>query len=661
MTATWLSGSSQRQRHGPAVLKTAATAQAVRTVAVIGAGASKHACGLPVGQDAITHLQSQLVDVHARLLDEELDRLELESRLLRGEFETQLLALGRFAHRRLIDALHSLFARRHYPNLTYELLAHLLKHRFLDAIVNFNFDETLDQAIEDELPDGHYYRVISDSDCDQPLSDLASTKLALPLYIKPHGTASAKSSLRYTRGDYYLLPRDLKELLGLLVGGLPVRILVVGHAMNSFEFNDVLARSRHDDTRFFILAPHLRESHTALSSGHGDKPTATVDFLEVTKHKTLDEWLKDIWACIERDVSTVSRPRDVARHKLITALFSRKLDYRRPEAELTDALVEYFRDRTLVEIALAVSKAKGFVHLSQLMQGRAGAYFRLYKQESGDRSQSLLDACHRVGLSLYSGDALHLGQARHIDGGPERLIQSVDGFAKRSIPALNKALCENLSPERSERLRSHLPLAASTFRYMYEGEEVEVAVGNDAVSHEYFVDPTPLSTLTAFKLATRRLLETDWDRCLCVAETGEWLLDKAVRRFFTRDRCVSLVVADRARLRELRSLVGGRLLSVHRLQWWLHNQHMTVFLRQGVAIGAVFFERRLRTSIVSPVLLGPADAERALVRFVSYQIRAEGYARTGRDPFVEHHQVERAKQKLIKRLYERNASKAACS
>ena len=40
---------------------------------------------------------------------------------------------------------------RYYPGLAYEILAHLMKHGFIDAIINFNFDEVLDQAIEDEL------------------------------------------------------------------------------------------------------------------------------------------------------------------------------------------------------------------------------------------------------------------------------------------------------------------------------------------------------------------------------------------------------------------------------------------------------------------------------------------------------------------------------
>ena len=136
------------------------------------------------------------------------------------------------------------------PHVSAETAFHEPVRVVVDAIINFNFDETLDQAIEDEIGPGHYYRVVSDSDCRQPLTDLSQPKgyLRLPLYIKPHGTASSKSSLRFRRGDYFLLPPDLKDLLAALIGGLPLRVLVIGHAMNSFEFNDILGRFRHPDT-----------------------------------------------------------------------------------------------------------------------------------------------------------------------------------------------------------------------------------------------------------------------------------------------------------------------------------------------------------------------------------------------------------------------------
>lgn len=88
---------------------------------------------------------------------------------------------------------------KYLPSLFYELTAHLFKYRFIDVIINFNFDELLDNAIEDELEERSYLRIVHDSDIRgfNHICDL--NRLKTPIYIKPHGTYSPRWAKSLTK------------------------------------------------------------------------------------------------------------------------------------------------------------------------------------------------------------------------------------------------------------------------------------------------------------------------------------------------------------------------------------------------------------------------------------------------------------------------------
>jgi hypothetical protein len=166
-----------------------------RTIVVVGAGASKAACGLPLGRELASGIEAAVIDAGTprRLIEAELDRLELVNRLGRFEFETRLLALSRFDPETVLSMLHEKCDVRHYPSLTYEILAHLMKHGFIDAVINFNFDEVLDQSIDDELGVDQYVRIVRDGEWLLHLQSRTPDdpwRFDKPLYIKPHGTVS---------------------------------------------------------------------------------------------------------------------------------------------------------------------------------------------------------------------------------------------------------------------------------------------------------------------------------------------------------------------------------------------------------------------------------------------------------------------------------------
>jgi hypothetical protein len=132
-------------------------------IVVVGAGASNAAAALPTGKETAQFLRDEMTKgfgpAGERLIADEIDRLALQFNLDEGDFETILFALSKFNKPTLLQRLGSVFGRRYHPWLGYEILAHCLKHRFIDAIINFNFDEILDQSIMDEVGEGGFHKI----------------------------------------------------------------------------------------------------------------------------------------------------------------------------------------------------------------------------------------------------------------------------------------------------------------------------------------------------------------------------------------------------------------------------------------------------------------------------------------------------------------------
>lgn len=245
----------------------------VRNVVVIGAGASYAGFGptrFPMASDAIERLRESLgvggLQQALRLVggsqDGPKDRIaeeELRFEQLydvpdaRHDFESQLTILSKFyTLRQIQEALAGIYSPRHYPHITFETIAHLLKHRFVDVVINYNFDEVLDQAIEEELQGGDYRKVISDGDCDELSKLVVDEQLKVPVYIKPHGTIRHKSTLRFTKDAYIGMPSGLLAFTQKLLLGdtkedtsqqrdrYHVNLISIGFAFTSVELIEML-------------------------------------------------------------------------------------------------------------------------------------------------------------------------------------------------------------------------------------------------------------------------------------------------------------------------------------------------------------------------------------------------------------------------------------
>jgi len=176
------------------------------------------------------------------------------------DFETALVLLSKFfPSSKLREIIVQLYSFRHGPTLFHDIISHLLKHRFIDIVINFNFDELLDQCIEDELGAKYYDSILSDGDIKEMETYLIDKRLKKPIYIKPHGTFSHKSSLRFTKNHYDLMPIDMKNFLQKVITcsqdygyATSSVLIIIGFALESVELDDILSKVTNDTDIYYF-------------------------------------------------------------------------------------------------------------------------------------------------------------------------------------------------------------------------------------------------------------------------------------------------------------------------------------------------------------------------------------------------------------------------
>lgn len=255
-----------------------------RNILVLGAGATYNAYSqIPLANEAIKELRRNLPQPEKKKGKTKQDFILLNEDLNLDEgkidFETYLQLLTRYYETSTVrDHLSKLYdGKRFYPCLFYDIVAHLLKHSFIDAVINFNFDELLDQAIEEEIGKDHFHYIFSDGHCQSIDKLTIGKKIKKPLYIKPHGTISHKSSLRFTKDHYFDVPKGIRTLLEQLLSGQPkssdpekkdrdINLIVVGFDMKSLEFNEILENSLSKNSRIIYFNASEKHPTTGLPS-----------------------------------------------------------------------------------------------------------------------------------------------------------------------------------------------------------------------------------------------------------------------------------------------------------------------------------------------------------------------------------------------------------
>jgi hypothetical protein len=624
-----------------------ATRTELRVVAVIGAGAST-----PIVDRAaalVERLRQQLEPDPTRY-NAELDRRATLYHLDPNAFETKLLALTRepAQARPVRDAIARDCNVRHPALLVYELVAHLMKHRFLDAIISFNFDELLDQSLSDEVGETEFARIISERDCHGVQFDARQNDF-VPVYIKLHGTASDPATLRFTPHDYYAVPPRIADSVRTLLANERCIILNLGYGFQSFDFNHLLDRPvelRVYNFSYTPVAPQTIDGiatvrqHTTPPIFSDVPPPLFEDTTSVFTPNDLA--LKQLVQAIEAEASAtrgIVRVRSSARHALVAGALSwaREVD----PSDLT-LKRRYLLDRTIIEVALSALRGRGLVSIDSLVHDRCVTYYDLYRDGRSvkdDVDEPWPVVCERGGLvqsevsnetfvyipaireAVQRNAAARTETPEDRDARADTQIVTLD---QSGIDELARYVTTQLSLRTQTQLARYGQLENDLSALQHESE-VEIHVRGDSICKKVFSRPNVLPTLTSLHAATVRMLETsEYDQLAIVAETGQWLLQPPFPgilkgRKALKDIC--LIVAFDTVVPALLAEYQDQL-HVLRAHWWRHNRHMTVACRNGEALAGIYFARRHRSLFITPVHL-EEEHDREVLRkgFITYWLR----------------------------------------
>ena len=612
------------------------TERRLRCIAVVGAGAS--APVLNRGDDLAQSLIKQF-DIDESAVQAERERLKRITAVDPWEFEAQLAAIGQTmgGDRRVRTAISELYRVRHPTVKAYELIAHLVKHRFLDAVITMNFDELLDQSLDDEVGVDEYQRIVSDRDC----VDIQTNSQAhdyIPLYIKLHGTASEPESLRFTRESYYDSPVRVGTVAAELFRVPECVVVNVGFGMGSFDLHRLLAMP--EKLWMFNLSRKRleREAQEAIAQERREREKSKPKFLPRKKDhpgEFSDQLLEALLARIEKRGSkllkaapSVISVRSVKRHDAVVQLLGPSSGAGRRLAELPRTLDDarfsvdlhvraakpdatyagYLRRRAILELALALARGRGLISVGSLAVDRGGHYFDAYRRYAslGESSSSWRDLYTLVGFEqnervpdvFIATPAICRGRKRK------------RGETWRDLPKLDL-------PRLAERVLPHVvdsptdedfKILVEAMDELYVGTEYEIHSRDDRICAKTFSEPITLKTISALDAYSFDLIREAGEcgrdsEVDIISETGDWLLEQngPLSDHVARIGRVRLIVAFTTVVPRLRKRFPR--LKPTQQQPWHHNRHMVIVKHRGEPRRALYYARHHRTPYVTPVLV----------------------------------------------------------
>jgi hypothetical protein len=120
-----------------------------------------------------------------------------------------------------------------------------------------------------------------------------------------------------------------------------------------------------------------------------------------------------------------------------------------------------------------------------------------------------------------------------------------------------------------------------------------------------------------------------------VAESAEWLFNKAPKDTLSNKNIIEAIIADDTHKKTLENL--NKKITIRSLRWWLHNQHMTIFINSKTGnIKSIYFTRKLRSSNINPVLLEEKKDNIVLLRtFFAYRMKSHDIEKSATEPLIE--------------------------
>jgi hypothetical protein len=569
---------------------------------------------------------------------------------------------------------------RHVPSLFYEIVGHMFKHRLIDVIINFNFDEILDTVIAEEMGEGEYSRIVMNGDCPDNLNDLyLGKKLRGPVYIKPHGSVSHAGTIKFTYDHYSDGNAAVKLLLSDLFSdvheipstSLEMNVISAGYSYSDPDLHKLLKKASENKKKiinYYVFDWKERKDYferPAFWQLIGAKP-----FYKETSQEDLGAVFDLLWTKVTNCFKDQFRdrfPKGIERHKIIAGLFqdpgakplryfnsiaisksSKGVDPHLPNPNAKEEALEnsaryirYVRHRIFVEIAIVLLKSQGLIHVNQFRNSRLKRYF------------SLLHELHPEGKDDQSLDSF-LKCFGFVEPYLKVMRDTYQISRTKLDPATSKIRIPELLKKLSELIEKD-ELVTGEYLSWFEKISTNTLCIVNSDLREFYLSPFKSVTKNSllyndmkWLYETKKVFDSkSWNTVLVISERGDVMLDKSYQNRMTeRNAIVWAILADH---REDRTNddpshkqpedFKKMRTRIEYLPWETHNKHMYVFLKipkrgdQEIKyVSGIYYVRRLLTDVVNPIMLKDEDDVKILFDyFCSYWQKAQSYTECGYD------------------------------
>lgn len=525
------------------------------------------------------------------------------------------------------------------PHLTYELLAHLVMHGFINHIVTMNFDEMLDTALENELGQKGFTRIITGHE------PLGSSEANMPKLLKVHGTASSPESLRFTYTEVSVLTSaQVKHFNALLDSAGTADCECLNLISFGYSWQDpdlahwVLANLERFKTIFIVrqkgVLPEIFAKRLDDLPGIADRfQVLSVNDLCTGLDTPLPSSL--FWWCLMDKVWGLLRKSPLipfSRHLLLGNLVSaNNPGWYTPLAR-----------RVQMEILLHLLKSKGMINTFGAPDSpRIRAYFsRLRKAHKN--TVTVDDFLNHSGLRQFMQRSpapeardTFFSTAESID----KLVEDVSqALAQDSPPTIKRPILLDNGLLTIEEV-STLDFVRKQAKRIVNAPEIEISKEPNIKLYWVFSHPVPILSFPQFATTVRDVLAYPWTHLLIIVESKRWLNYPWTREVLksSRSRSILMILPSLEglngwevgfKLREAEQTISmnDTLLEIE-VPWWKHNRHIFLPVRVDDEVAelgpGVFFLREHKSPVVAPVLLKePRDRAKLLATFILYSQRS---------------------------------------
>lgn len=498
---------------------------------------------------------------------------------------------------------------------SYELLAHLLHHGTVTAIISLNFDEVLDRALELESESSDSSkRIVPIASLSEfaALRDEIRETGSVPRrkYLKPHGTIGKWLTIRITEERIRRFEDEKREVLRAYLEGATV--LTLGWRLGDPDLLSLMLATREEK------GPDVIVVRTASSRGAAF-PRPWFRLVKAFAVDFLRRWV----AAIEKGKATLARsgtkPAPVhqksigfLRHKIRSLCFAAPPPSR-------SLLPQSLEAQVALEIVMFALKARGQFEPHILFDCPRTA--RLVRKMTPPGT--LASVLQRLEKGVITrGENQFREPLYSLSGTVEPAASTdLDELFRNIAKSTHDALLKNLS---SWHARAGLRAATRAEQKQLIDDFTELTqafdIDFDDNPRHYapFAAPTRVRTKEELRGHTDRLLQRlgESGTKLCVSSyTGEWLLSRNPSSFLIGppDTRIQLIVDDPSTTKGPYARVARlRILQVKaRYDGWVHIltkspkiHNMTALMAaNGRFVEALYFRRESKTTQVTPVHL----------------------------------------------------------